>query len=82
MTVPHLRQSSNWHNLIHKRAKTSDLVDIGHIFLIDKEFMTILEGVRQEYIIPTDHIVEFDEKNVFLDIPKKSLSPYKVKRYL
>lgn len=82
MTVPHLRQSSNWHNLIHKRAKTSDFIDIGHIFMIDEEFITVLEGVKQEYVIPTDHIVEFDEKNVFLDIPKKSLSPYKVKRYL
>jgi len=82
MTVPHLRQSSNWHNLIHKRAKTSDFIDIGHIFMIDEEFITVLEGVKQEYVIPTDHIAEFDENNVFLDIPKKSLSPYKVKRYL
>jgi hypothetical protein len=82
VTVPDPRQLSNWHNLIHRRAKTSDLVDIGHIFMIDEEFITVLEGVKQEYVIPTDHIVEFDEKNVFLDIPKKSLSPYKVKRYL
>jgi len=82
MTVPHLRQSSNWDNLIHKRAKTSDFIDIGHIFMIDEEFITVLEGVKQEYVIPADHIVEFDENNVFLDIPKKSLSPYKVKRYL
>ena len=82
MTVPHLRQSSNWHNLIHKRAKTSDFLDIGRIFMIDEEFIIVLVGVKQEYVIPTDHIVEFDEKNVFLDIPKKSLSPYKVKRYL
>ena len=52
MTVPHLRQSSNWHNLIHKRAKTSDFLDIGHIFMIDEEFITAVgsqTGVRYSY---------------------------------
>ncbi len=81
-TISHFKESFNWHNLIQHRVKTSDFADIGHVFMIDEEFITILEGVKQEYVIPTDHFVKHDEENVFLDISKISLLSYKVKRFM
>ena len=40
----------DWNNLIQKKVKTKDLKDIGNIIMVDEEFITILEGTRQEYL--------------------------------
>jgi hypothetical protein len=38
---------ADWNNLIQKNVKTKDLKDLGNIIMVDNEFITILEGVRQ-----------------------------------
>jgi hypothetical protein len=40
----------DWNNLIQNKVKTKDLKDIGNIIMVDEEFITILEGTRQEYM--------------------------------
>ena len=42
---------ADWNNLIQKNVKTKDLKDLGNIIMVDNEFITILEGTRQEYVI-------------------------------
>ena len=65
-TVPYniKRKMSNpeiadWNNLIQKNVKTQDLKDLCNIIMVDNEFITILEGTRQEHVTPKKHIKEF-----------------------
>jgi hypothetical protein len=81
-TVAQFRQSSDWLKLVNKRVITSCNGDIGYVYVIDEEFTTVLQGIKQEYIIPTHCIKEYDEENVFIDMSRKSLDSYKVKAKL
>jgi hypothetical protein len=38
----------DWNNLIQKEVKTKDLRVIGNIIMVDNEFITVLEGTRQD----------------------------------
>lgn len=78
-TVTQFTQLSDWMKLINKRVITSGKGDIGYVYMIDEEFTTVLQGIKQQYIIPTNCIKEYDEANVFIDISRKSLDSCKVK---
>jgi hypothetical protein len=78
-TVTQFTQSSDWIKLLNKRVITSGKGDIGYVYTIDEEFTTVLQGIKQQYIIPTSCIKEYDEENVFIDISRKSLDSCKVK---
>jgi hypothetical protein len=76
-TVARIRLFSNWGELLNKKAKTCELVEFGKIIAIDKQSMTVLYGARQEYVIPTYYIREYDQENVIIDISARYLYHYK-----
>jgi hypothetical protein len=45
-----LKRISNWSELINKKVKTCEMVDVGNIIAIDKQSMTVLHDTKQEYI--------------------------------
>ena len=71
---------ADWNNLIQKNVKTKDLKDLGNIIMVDDEFITILEGTRQEYVIPKKHIKEFTATGVVLNLDFKELRAYEAKK--
>jgi hypothetical protein len=70
----------DWNNLIQKNVKTKDLQDIGNIIMVDDEFITILEGTRQGYVIPKKYIKELTETEIVLGLTAKELSTYEAKK--
>jgi hypothetical protein len=70
----------HWNNLIQKNAKTKDFKDIGNIIMVDDEFITILDGTRQEYVVPKKYIKEFKEAEIVLELTVKDLSTYEAKK--
>ena len=48
--------------------------------MADDEFITVLEGTRQEYVIPKVHIQELTENKVVLDIFDRELGEYEAKK--
>jgi hypothetical protein len=48
--------------------------------MVDDEFITILEGTRQEYVIPKKHIKEFTETAVVLGLTAKELNTFEAKK--
>jgi hypothetical protein len=70
----------DWNNLIQKNVKTKDLQGIGNIIMVDDEFITILEGTRQEYVIPKKYIKELTETEIVLGLTAKELSTYEAKK--
>jgi hypothetical protein len=70
----------DWNNLIQKNVKTKDLKDIGNIIMVDDEFITILEGIRQEYVIPKKYIKEVKETEIVLGLAIRELSKYEAKK--
>jgi hypothetical protein len=71
---------ADWNNLIQKNVKTKDLKDIGNIIMVDEEFITVLEGTRQEYVVPKKYIKELKETEIVLGLAIKELSEYEAKR--
>ncbi|MFL6346062.1 MAG: hypothetical protein ACJ71A_11535 [Nitrososphaeraceae archaeon] len=54
--------------------------DIGNIIMVDEEFITVLEGTRQEYVVPKKYIKELKETEIVLGLAIKELSEYEAKR--
>ena len=71
---------ADWNNLIQKSVKTKDSKDLGNIIMVDDEFITILEGTRQEYVIPKKYVEEFTENEVVLNLDFKELKAYEAKK--
>lgn len=78
-TAIQFKQSSNLNDLIDKRVKTSDLIDIGDVITIDNQSMTVLGCNKQEYVIPDYYIREYDEDNVWIDTSIQYLYHYEIK---
>ena len=72
-----LRRISNWSELINKKVKTCEMVDVGNIIAIDEQSMTVLHDTKQEYIIPTYYLREYNKENVVIDISIRYLYHYK-----
>ncbi|CAN5504624.1 hypothetical protein BH18THE2_BH18THE2_32870 [soil metagenome] len=72
-----LKGISNWSELINKKVKTCEMVDVGNIIAIDKQSMTVLHDTKQEYIIPTYYLREYNKENVVIDISIRYLYHYK-----
>ena len=71
---------ADWNNLIQKNVKTKDSKDLGNIIMVDDEFITVLEGTRQEYVIPKKYVEEFTENAVVLNLDFKELKAYEAKK--
>lgn len=78
-TTVQFKRSSNLNDLINKRVKTCDLVDIGYVIGIDNQSMTVLNHNKHEYVIPTYYIREYDEQNVLIDTSIQYLYHYETK---
>jgi hypothetical protein len=53
------------------------MLDVGNIIAIDKQSMTALRDTKQEYIIPTYYLREYNKENVMIDISIQYLYHYK-----
>jgi hypothetical protein len=78
-TPVQFKRSSNLNELINKGVKTSDLIHIGNVIAIDNQSMTVLHYTKQEYVIPTYYIREYDEENVWIDTSIRYLYHYQTK---
>ena len=79
-TAIQFKRSSNLNDLINKRVKTSDLIDIGDVIAIDNQSMTVLGcNKQQEYVIPDYYIREYDEDDVWIDTSIQYLYHYETK---
>ena len=60
-----------WEEIIHKRVKTTDSVDIGDIELVGNEFIVVREGVARirHYYIPKSYINNYDGSSVYVAAP-------------
>ncbi len=67
-------------NLNQKSVKTRDMKDVGNIIMVDDEFITVLEGTRQEYVIPKKYVREFTETRVILNLAFDELKSYEAKK--
>ena len=48
--------------------------------MADDEFITVVDGTRQEYLIPKVHIQELTENKIVLDIFVIELGEYEAKK--
>lgn len=60
-----------WEEIIHKRVKTSDQVDIGDVELVGNEFIVVREGVARvrHYYIPKSYINNYDGSSLYIAAP-------------
>lgn len=65
-----------WEEVIHKRVKTTDNVDIGDVELVGNEFIVVREGVAQirHYYIPKSYINNYDGSSVYVATPSGLVS--------
>jgi hypothetical protein len=65
-----------WEEVIHKRVKTTDNVDIGDIELVGNEFIVVRQGevkIRR-YYIPKSYITNYDGSSVYVATPSGLVS--------
>lgn len=72
-----LKRISSLSELINKKVKTCEMVDIGHVIAVNDQSITVLHGAKQEYIIPTYYVREYDQENIVIDISIRYLLHYK-----
>jgi hypothetical protein len=73
------KRSCNLNELISKRVKTSELIEIGNVIAIDNQSMTVLSCNNQHtYVIPDYYIREYDEDNVLVDTSIQYLYHYEI----
>jgi hypothetical protein len=69
----------DWDRIIHKNVRSKDMEDVGNVFSIAGDIITIMGGKVREYNIPKSHIEGFNGSEVFLDIPYDELRNYEIK---
>jgi hypothetical protein len=73
------KRSCNLNDLISKRVKTNELIEIGNVIAIDNQSMTVLGCNKQhEYVIPNYYIREYDENDVLIDTSIQYLYHYEI----
>jgi hypothetical protein len=68
----------NWDRIIHKNVRSKDFKDVGSVFAIAGDDVTVKLWSR-EYNIPKTCIEGFKRSEVFLNINFSELSKYEVK---
>ena len=76
-TLVQLKRLDNWNEIINKRVKTCEMSDIGYVSAIDNQSMTVIHYTKQQYVIPTYYVREYDQENVLIDISIRYLHHYK-----
>jgi hypothetical protein len=78
-TAVQFKLSCNLNELMSKRVKTSDLIEIGNVIAIDNQSMTVLSCNKQHtYVIPDYYIREYDEDDVLIDTSIQYLYHYEI----
>jgi len=78
-TFKKIKQLSNWNELINKKVNTCEKIYIGRIIAIDSHSVSIRSDSRQEYVISTYWIREYDEDKAVIDTSIRYLDHYQVK---
>jgi len=78
-TFKKIKQLSNWNELINKKVNTCEKIYVGRIIAIDTHSVTIRSDSRQEYVISTYWIREYDEDKAVIDTSIRYLDHYQVK---
>ncbi len=65
---------TNWEDIIHKNARTSDDGDAGNIVEVEEDTLTLERGPTAEYVIPKSKVGGFDGSEVSLAISLKDLN--------
>jgi len=68
----------NWDRIIHKNVRSKDFKDVGNVFAIAGDDVTVKLWSR-EYNIPKTCVEGFKRSDVFLNINFSELSKYEVK---
>ena len=65
-----------WEEVIHKRVKTTDDVDIGDVEKVGNEFIVVREGVAKVHIyyIPKPYISNYDGSSLYISAPSGLVS--------
>ena len=65
-----------WEEVIHKRVKTTDNVDIGDVEKVGNEFIVVREGVAKVHIyyIPKPYISNYDGSSLYISAPSGLVS--------
>jgi hypothetical protein len=65
-----------WEEVIFKKVKTSDDVDIGDIETVANEYIVVREGVGKirRYYIPKSHIENYDGSTLYVAVPSGLVS--------
>ena len=72
-----LNHISNLGDLVNKKVKTCEMVDVGRVVSIDKQSMAILYDAGQKYTISTYYIREYNQESIVIDISVRYLYHYK-----
>ena len=65
-----------WEEVIHKRVRTTDNIDIGDVETVGNEFIVIREGDVKihHYYIPKSYITNYDGSSLWIDAPSGLVS--------
>jgi hypothetical protein len=65
-----------WEEVIYKRVRTTDNIDIGDIETVGKEFIVVREGDVKihHYYIPKSYITNYDGSSLWIDAPSGLVS--------
>jgi hypothetical protein len=69
----------NWDRIIHKNVRSKDFVDVGNVFAIAGDDVTVMGSSSREYNIPKTCVEALNGSEVFLTINFSELRNYEVK---
>jgi len=69
----------NWDRIIHKNVRSKDYEEVGNVFAVLGDEVTIMGSRSREYKLPKSCIEGFNGSEVFLNISFNELGNYAVK---
>lgn len=69
----------NWDRIVHKNVRSNDFEDVGNVFAIAGDEITVMGSRSREYNIPKSCVERFTGSEVFLNISFSELGNYEVK---
>ena len=80
-TLVQLKRMSDLNKLLDKTVITCERANLGRVVAIDNQSMTVIHHTKQEYIIPTYYMREYNGENVVIDIIDISIITSPKKNY-
>lgn len=69
----------NWDRIIHKNVRSKEFEDVGNVFAIAGDEITIMGSKSREYNVPKSCVEGFSGSEVFLNLSLSELRKYEVK---